>query len=42
MRWNAYMRMLGYKTGAKHISRAKLHGDLVSWNALPWKTQIKD
>lgn len=42
MRWNAYMRMLGYKTGKKHISRAKLHGDLVSWNDLPWKTQIKD
>ena len=42
IRWNAYMRSRGYRKGASHISRSKLHCDLVPFDELPWKSRIKD
>lgn len=42
MRWNAYMRARGYCKGPGHISRAKLHGNLVPWSELSWLERIKD
>ena len=42
MRWNAYMRALGYRRGAGHFSRAKLHGNLIPWSELSWQDRIKD
>lgn len=50
MRWNAYMRTLGYRlntstaaeTKGKRFSVAKLHPDLVPWKKLPVREQFKD
>ncbi|HCC35539.1 MAG TPA: hypothetical protein DEQ02_07890 [Ruminococcaceae bacterium] len=41
-RWNAYMRGLGYQYGAVRNDRAKLHPDLVGYNALTQREQQKD
>lgn len=45
MRWNAYMRSLGYRyssyTGGNHY-RAKLHCDLLPWKMLPCRERYKD
>ena len=42
MRWNAYMRVNGYRYGKRRNPIAKLHPDLVSWSALSPDEQIKD
>ena len=45
MRWNAYMRSLGYchnSNGGKRDPLAKLHPDLCPWYELPCKERYKD
>lgn len=45
MRWNAYMRSLGYRYspyGGKNHYRAKLHADLLPWKQLPCRERYKD
>lgn len=41
MRWNAYMRTLGYVEG-KRNDRGKTHPDLCSWYDLPYLERFKD
>ena len=41
MRWNAYMRSIGYQKGQKN-KIAKLHHDLKSWHDLPCREKYKD
>ncbi len=41
-RWNAYMRVNGYKLGKQHASRSLLHNDLVPWEKLDVIEQFKD
>lgn len=42
MRWNVYMRTLGYRYSPVRNDRAKTHNDLVSWSALPELDKYKD
>ena len=42
MRWNAYMRTVGYSFNEISIKRAKCHSNLVSWNELDEVTRAKD
>ena len=42
MRWNAYMRTIGYKTGAIRSDRGQIHPDLVAWDKLPLLERYKD
>lgn len=42
MRWNAYMRTVGYRYAPKKNAMAKLHYDLILWQDLPCRTQYKD
>lgn len=42
MRWNAYMRSLGYVQKAVRADRAKTHQDLRAWDELPSEERRKD
>lgn len=42
MRWNAYMRSIGYCYGAERCDRGKIHSDLVPWQELEPKEWFKD
>ena len=42
MRWNAYMRVNGYRFGEKKNDMAKIHQCLISWDELPDSEKIKD
>lgn len=42
MRWNAYMRVNGYRCGTKRNDMAKIHRDLKPWNELPEVERLKD
>ena len=42
MRWNAYMRLKGYRYCKKRNDMAKLHPCLQPWSELPVKERIKD
>ena len=42
MRWNAYMRSIGYCYGAERCDRGKTHSDLVPWQELEPKEWFKD
>ncbi len=42
MRWNAYMRSIGYIYGPKRGNRAKVHQDLVTWDELKFVEKFKD
>lgn len=42
MRWNAYMRVTGYKYNEKRVDRARFHNDLVPWDALDELEKYKD
>jgi len=45
MRWNAYMRSLGYcrnSKGSRRDSLAKLHPDICPWYELPCQERYKD
>ena len=42
MRWNAYMRSLGFRYNEKKDFDAKTHGCLLPWEKLPWKERYKD
>lgn len=42
MRWNAYMRTIGFTYNAKRNDRAKYHNDLVTWDKLSLRERYKD
>ena len=42
MRWNAYMRTTGYKTGKIRSDRGQIHPDIVPWDKLPLFERYKD
>lgn len=42
MRWNAYMRSIGYIYGPVRNDRAKVHHDLVLWDELTLSERYKD
>ncbi len=42
MRWNAYMRTIGYKYGDTRCDRAKRHCDIKSWDKLEFLEKYKD
>ena len=42
MRWNAYMRSLGYVMNETRADRAKTHNDLRAWSELPSDERQKD
>ena len=42
MRWNAYMRSLGYVQKDVRADRAKTHRDLLAWSELPLEERQKD
>ena len=42
MRWNAYMRSLGYVMNETRADRAKTHNDLRAWHELPSDERQKD
>lgn len=42
MRWNAYMRSMGYRRGEARFDRAKVHNDLKPWDQLPCRERYKD
>ncbi len=42
MRWNVFMRTLGYRYADKRGDRAKTHSDLVPWDQLPPAERYKD
>ena len=42
MRWNAYMRSIGYRFYAKRNRDALTHPDLVTWQALTCRERYKD
>lgn len=42
MRWNAYMRSLGYKYHEERNDLAKHHPDLIPWSELPYLEKFKD
>lgn len=42
MRWNAYMRVNGYRYGKNKNEMAKIHQDLRPWMELPEQARIKD
>ena len=42
MRWNAYVRALGFTYNSHRDDRAKLHNDLIPWRTLNEKEQEKD
>ncbi len=42
MRWNAYMRVNGYRYGKSRADRAQVHPSLVPAKELSWKDQFKD
>ncbi|MGN0115803.1 MAG: hypothetical protein ACI396_10790 [Acutalibacteraceae bacterium] len=42
MRWNAFMRTMGYRYSKNRCDRAKMHNDIVVWDDLNSKEQNKD
>ena len=42
MRWNAYMRVNGYRDGKEKDDMAKIHPCLKPWKELPPKERVKD
>lgn len=42
MRWNAYMRSIGYRRGEVRFDRAMVHNDLKPWDQLPCRERYKD
>ncbi len=42
MRWNAYMRVSGYRYGNPRADRALIHPNLCLWQELPLRTKFKD
>ena len=42
MRWNAYMRGLGYRRADARYDRAMVHNDLKPWGELPCRERYKD
>ena len=42
MRWNAYMRTIGYKAGKIRSDRGQIHPDLIPWDELPLFERYKD
>ena len=42
MRWNAYMRGLGYRRADARYDRAMVHKDLKPWGDLPCRERYKD
>jgi len=42
MRWNAYMRSVGFRFGEPRVDRAYVHDCLRPWKELPWRTRFKD
>ena len=42
MRWNAYMRTMGYRYSEKRNNMAKLHNDLTLWSRVPDADKPKD
>lgn len=42
MRWNAYMRSLGYQHNKDRNEFAKFHPDLLPWSELPYLEKFKD
>ena len=42
LRWNAYMRALGYRQYALRSDRVKLHPLIVPYHSLPQDEQTKD
>lgn len=42
MRWNAFMRVNGYRYGEARNDMAKIHPCLKAWNELPLEERVKD
>ncbi len=42
MRWNAYMRVKGYRYGSERNDMAKIHDCLKPWTGLPARNRISD
>ena len=42
MRWNAFMRVNGYRHGEKRNDMAKIHPCLKAWNKMPLEERVKD